>query len=97
MKFLPTHDYLAVEVIEEETTPGGIVVPPTAQGGLKTGIVKNAGPGRVEYGCVVKTSARRGMKVVFPAGNYPEVKDDEGKYLLVRETQILGWFEDEPL
>jgi len=95
MVFEPAHDFLAVIPIVEETTPGGIIVPKTVEGTICIGDVKAAGPGRVEYGCIVQTTVRRNMKIVYPAGKYPEVTDTDGtKYILVRETQILGRFPD---
>ncbi len=92
MNLRPLHDRVAVKRLEEEqTTPGGIVIPDTAKEKPQTGEVVAVGEGRVlDDGKVVPLDVKVGDKVLFGKYSGTEVTIGEEEYLLMREDDILA-------
>ncbi len=92
MNIRPLHDRVVVKRLEEEqTTPGGIVIPDTAKEKPQTGEVLAVGEGRVlEDGKVVPLDVKVGDKVLFGKYSGTEVTLGEDDYLIMREDDILA-------
>jgi len=92
MNLRPLHDRVAVKRLEEEqTSPGGIVIPDTAKEKPQTGEVVAVGEGRVlDDGKVVPLDVKVGDKVLFGKYSGTEVTIGEEEYLLMREDDILA-------
>lgn len=82
-----TQNYIAVEVIQNEKTEGGLVIPTTFEGDVKHGKVIHAGPGRYESGVFVETCVKPGDVVWFPSlANCYKVKS----LTILRETEVFA-------
>jgi len=91
----PLGDRVVVRPIEqEELTPGGIVLPETAKEKPQKGEVVAAGPGACnDDGKRIALEVKVGDKVLFAKYSGTEIKMDNEKYLILRESDILAVFE----
>ena len=92
MKFRPLHDRVVVKRVEEDTkTKGGIIIPETAQEKPMQGEIIAAGPGaRDESGKIVPLDVKAGDRILFGKWSGTEVKIDGTKYLIMKESDIMG-------
>ncbi|RPI56837.1 MAG: co-chaperone GroES [Chloroflexi bacterium] len=88
----PLADRVVVEPIErDEITASGIYVPETAKEKPQEGKVVAAGPGRRdESGKRIEMDVQEGDRVLFARYAGTEVKLQEKKYLILKETDILA-------
>ena len=91
-KLKPLADRLVVEPIErEEMTVGGIYVPETAKEKPQEGQVVAAGPGRKdEAGKRLPMDVAVGDHVLYARYAGTEVKIDDKKFLILKESDILA-------
>jgi chaperonin GroES len=76
-------------------TPSGIVLPETAKEKPQKGEVLSVGPGaRDEDGKRIAMDVRVGDKVLFAKYAGTEIKIDNEKLLILRESDILAIVED---
>src|SRR6187431_1744466 len=96
MKFRPLHDRVVVRRIEEDDrTPGGIIIPDTAQEKPQQGEVIAVGPGaRDESGKVQPLDVKAGDRVLFAKWSGTEVKIDGQDLLIMKESDIMGVLEE---
>ena len=87
----PLADRLVVEPIErDEVTASGIYVPETAKEKPQEGKVVAAGPGRRdESGKRVEMDVQEGDRVLYAKYAGTEVKLNDKKYLILKESDIL--------
>jgi len=92
----PLGDRLVVKPVEEEeTTPGGIVLPETAKEKPQKGEVLAVGPGaRDDAGKRIKMDVTKGDKVLYAKYGGTEIKVDGDKLLILKESDILALVED---
>jgi len=92
LKLKPLADRVVVEPIErEETTTAGIILPETAKEKPQEGKVLAVGPGRLdEKGERLPMEVKKGNKVLFAKFAGTEVKMDDKKLLIMRESDILA-------
>ena len=95
MKIRPLHDRVIVKrLAEERTSPGGIVIPDTAQEKPMEGEVVAVGPGaRNEQGQLVAMDVKAGDKILFGKYSGTEVKVDGEDLLVMREEDIMAVIE----
>jgi chaperonin GroES len=95
-KIKPMADRLLVKPLEEEeTTPGGIVLPETAKEKPQKGEVLAVGPGtRDDEGNRIAMDVSVGDKVLFAKYGGTEIKMDGDKLLILRESDILAILEE---
>lgn len=88
----PLGDRLIVEPIEsEDVTASGIVLPETAKEKPQQGKVLAVGPGRRdEEGKRIEMDVNEGETVLFAKYAGTEVKLDNKKYLILKETDVLA-------
>ena len=91
----PLGNRVVVEAIEQEDmTSGGIVLPETAKEKPQKGIVLAIGPGdRDEDGKRIPMDVKEGDTVLFAKYSGTEIKLDDKKVLILRETDLLGIFD----
>ncbi|MCK4499805.1 co-chaperone GroES [Candidatus Babeliales bacterium] len=94
-KLRPLFDRVLIKRLEsEQTSPGGIIIPDTAQEKTQTGTVVSVGTGRVSKdGSVRPLQVKEGNKILFGKFSGSEVKFDGEEYLILREDEILGTLE----
>ncbi len=92
MKLKPLGDRLIVEPIErEEMTASGIVLPETAKEKPMQGKVLAVGPGtRKDDGSRITVDVKEGDTVLYAKYAGTEVKIDDKKYLILKETDVLA-------
>ena len=92
MKFRPLHDRVLVRRVEsDEKTPGGIIIPDTAQEKPMEGEVIQVGQGaRDETGKLVPLDVKQGDKILFGKWSGTEVKMSGEEYLIMKESDIMG-------
>jgi len=92
LKLRPLGDRVLVEPIErEEITASGIYVPETAKERPQEGMVVAVGPGRKDDdGKVIPMDVKKGDRVLYAKYGGTEVKLEDKKYLILKETDILA-------
>ena len=88
----PLGDRLVVKPLEdEEVTPSGIVLPETAKEKPQKGEVLSVGPGaRDDDGKRIEMDVSVGDKVLFAKYGGTEIKMDNDKLLILRESDVLA-------
>ena len=88
----PLGERVVMEVAESEMkTASGIVLPDTAKEKPQEGTIVAVGTGKLlDNGERAKMEVKAGDKVLFSKYSGTEVKVDEKKYLVVRESDILA-------
>jgi chaperonin GroES len=88
----PLGNRVVVEPLEqEEVTAGGIVLPETAKEKPQKGAVLSVGPGeRDDEGKRIPMDVSVGDTVLFAKYSGTEVKIDNKKLLILRESDILA-------
>ncbi len=92
IKLRPLADRLVVEPIEqEEVTASGIILPETAKEKPQEGMVLAVGPGRYgEEDKRIPMNVKEGDKVLYAKYAGTEVKIDDKKLLILRESDVLA-------
>ncbi|MFO7946041.1 MAG: co-chaperone GroES [Armatimonadota bacterium] len=88
----PLGDRVLVKQVEaEEKSPGGIILPETAQEAPREGEVIAVGEGRMlDSGERSKMSVEEGDRVIYTQYGGTEVTIDGEEYLIVDENSILA-------
>jgi chaperonin GroES len=94
-KLKPLADRMVVEPIEqEEVTASGIFVPETAKEKPQEGKVIAVGPGRKDDdGERIAMDVAEGDRVLYAKYAGTEVKLDDKKYLILKESDVLAILE----
>ncbi|OUD15380.1 co-chaperone GroES [Thioflexithrix psekupsensis] len=92
MHIRPLHDRVVIKRMEEEqTTPGGILIPDTAKEKPARGKVLAVGNGKImENGQVRPLDVKVGDVVLFGKYSGTEVKVNGEEVLVMREDDIMG-------
>jgi chaperonin GroES len=95
MKLKPLDDRVVVKQSEaEEKTSGGIFLPDTAKEKPQIGKIVAVGPGKVlDNGNRGKMSVKKGDEVVYGKYMGNEIEIDDKKYVILRESDLLGVIE----
>ena len=95
LKLKPLADRVVVEPTEqEEMTASGIYVPETAKEKPQEGQVIAIGPGRKdEDGKRITMDVAKGDRVLYAKYGGTEVKLEDKKYLILKESDILAILE----
>ena len=91
MKLVPLFDKVVLkQLVAEETTKSGIVLPGSAQEKPQEAEVVAVGPGGMVDGKEVTMQVKVGDKVIYSkyAGN--EVKLEDEEYIIVKQNDILA-------
>jgi chaperonin GroES len=92
MKLRPLDDGVVIKPSEaEEKTSGGIYLPDTAKQKPQIGKVVAVGPGKIlENGKRSPMNIKKNDEVVFPRYIGSDVEIDGVKYVILKESDILG-------
>lgn len=94
MKLVPLGDRVVLkQIIAEETTKSGIVLPGQAKEKPQQAEVVAVGPGKTEDGKEVKMEVSVGQKVIFSEYAGTKVKLDDEEYIVVKQSDILAVIE----
>jgi chaperonin GroES len=92
MKLKPLDNRVVIEQLEaEEKTSGGIYLPDTAKEKPQIGKVVAVGPGNLlDDGKRGAMSVKKGDEVIYGKYVGNDVEVDSKKYVILRETDLLG-------
>jgi chaperonin GroES len=92
MKLRPLEDGVVIKQLEaEEKTAGGIILPDTAKEKPQMGKVVAIGPGKtLDNGKTAKMTVKKNDQVIYPKYIGNDVEIDGDKYIICRESDILG-------
>ena len=91
MKLVPLNDRVVLkQLVAEETTKSGIVLPGQAKEKPQQAEVIAVGPGGLVDGKEVKMEVKAGDKVIYSKYSGTEVEVDEVEYIIVRQNDILA-------
>lgn len=91
MKLTPLGDRVVLkQLVAEETTKSGIVLPGQSKEKPQQAEVVAVGPGGVIDGKEVKMEVKTGDQVIYSKYAGTEVKLDEEEYIIVRQNDILA-------
>lgn len=95
MKLVPLGDRVVLkQLVAEETTKSGIVLPGQAKEKPQQAEVIAVGPGGVVDGKEVTMQVKVGDQVIFSKYAGTEVKLDEVEYIVVKQNDILAVVEN---
>ena len=91
MKLVPLGDRVVLkQLVAEETTKSGIVLPGQSKEKPQQAEVIAVGPGVVVEGKEVKMEVKVGDQVIYSKYAGTEVKLDEDEYIIVKQNDILA-------
>jgi len=92
MKLRPLDDGVVIKQSEaEEKTAGGIILPDTAKEKPQIGKIVAIGPGKIlDNGKRSKMSVKKNDKVIYAKYMGSDVEIDGEKYVILKESDILG-------
>jgi len=92
MNLKPLDDRIVIKQSEaEEKTAGGIILPDTAKEKPQIGKVVAIGPGKLlDDGKRAKMSVKKKDEVIYGKYMGSEIEIDREKYVILRESDILG-------
>ena len=95
MKLKPLDDGIVIKQLEaEEKTSGGIILPDTAKEKPQIGKVVAVGPGKMlDNGKRGKLSVKKNDEVIYGKYMGNDVEIDGEKYVIIKESDILGIIE----
>lgn len=94
MKLVPLFDKVVLkQLIAEETTKSGIVLPGQAKEKPQQAEVIAVGPGGVVDGKEITMQVKTGDKVIYSKYSGTDVELDEEKYVIVKQSDILAVIE----
>lgn len=94
MKLVPLADRVVLkQLVAEETTKSGIVLPGQNKEKPQQAEVIAVGPGGVVEGKEVTMQVKVGDKVIFSKYSGTEVEVDDEKYVIVKQNDILAVIE----
>lgn len=95
MKLVPLGDKVVLkQLVAEETTKSGIVLPGQAKEKPQQAEVVAVGPGGVVDGKEVTMQVKVGDKVIYSKYAGTEVKLDDQEFIVVKQNDIVAIVED---
>lgn len=94
MKLVPLGDRVVIkQLVAEETTKSGIVLPGQAKEKPQQAEVVAVGPGGVIDGKEVTMQVKAGDKVIYSKYSGTEVEVNEEEFIIVKQSDILAIIE----
>ncbi len=91
MKLVPLGDRVVIkQLVAEETTKSGIVIPGQNKEKPQQAEVIAVGPGGMVEGKEVKMEVKVGDKVIYSKYSGTEVKIDDEEVIIVKQSDILA-------
>ena len=100
MKIRPLYDRVVVKRVEgnEAAMQGGLYIPDSAKEKPQEGEVAAIGKGkRLEDGSLVALDVHVGDRILFGKYSGSDIKLDGEEYMIMREDEILGILDKQPL
>jgi chaperonin GroES len=100
MKIRPLYDRVVVKRVEDkgDALQGGLYIPDSAKEKPQEGEVAAIGKGkRLEDGSLVALDVHVGDRILFGKYSGSDIKLDGEEYMIMREDEILGILDKQPL
>ncbi len=99
MKIRPLYDRIVVKRVEEaERMQGGLYIPDSAKEKPQEGEVVAVGKGkRLEDGKVATLDVQVGDRILFGKYSGSDIKIDGDEFLIMREDEVLGILDQQPV
>ena len=99
MKIRPLYDRVVVKRIEQkEQMQGGLYIPDSAKEKPQEGEVVAVGKGkRLENGTTVPLDVQPGDRILFGKYSGSDIKLEDEEYLIMREDEVLGILDAQPV
>src|ERR1041384_7102873 len=99
MKIRPLYDRIVVKRLEDkEQMQGGLYIPDSAKEKPQEGEVASVGKGkRLEDGKLVPLDVQFGDHILFGKNSGSDIKIDGEEYLTMREDEVLGILDQQPV
>jgi chaperonin GroES len=99
MKIRPLYDRIVVKRVEQkEQMQGGLYIPDSAKEKPQEGEVVAVGKGkRLENGTTVPLDVQPGDRILFGKYSGSDIKLDDEEYLIMREDEVLGILDAQPV
>src|ERR1700751_5298629 len=100
MKIRPLYDRVVIKRVEnkEGTMQGGLYIPDSAKEKPQEGEVVAVGKGkRLEDGKLVPLDVQVGDRILFGKYSGSDIKIDGEEYLIMREDEVLGILDQQPV
>ncbi len=100
IRIRPLYDRVVVKRVEDKETAmqGGLYIPDSAKEKPQEGEVVAVGKGkRLEDGKLVALDVRVGDRILFGKYSGSDIKLDGEEYMIMREDEILGILDKEPI
>ena len=99
MKIRPLYDRIVVKRIEEQQQmQGGLYIPDSAKEKPQEGEVAAIGKGkRLEDGKLVPLDVQVGDRILYGKYSGSDIKIDGEEYLIMREDEVLGILDQQPV
>ena len=95
MKLVPLGDRVVLkQLVAEETTKSGIVLPGQNKEKPQQAEVVAVGPGGMVEGKEVRMEVKVGDKVIYSKYSGTDVKLDDVEYIVVKQSDIVAIIED---
>ncbi len=95
MKLIPLGDKVVLQqLVAEETTKSGIVLPGQAKEKPQQAVVIAVGPGGIVDGKEVVMQVKVGDKVIYSKYAGTEVKLEDEEFIIVKQNDIVAVVED---
>lgn len=87
----PLSNYVLIEPVEvPDTTPSGLVLPESSKDRPNQGKVIAVGDGQMYDGKMISVNVSVGDMVLFPKYSGTELKLNNKKYIIMRDTDLFG-------
>lgn len=91
MKLVPLFDKVVLkQLVAEETTKSGIVLPGAAKEKPQQAEVIAVGPGGVVDGKEITMQVKTGNQVIYSKYSGTEIEIDDEKFVIVKQSDILA-------
>ena len=100
MKIRPLYDRVVIKRVEEKegTMQGGLYIPDSAKEKPQEGEVMAIGKGkRLEDGKLVALDVQVGDRILFGKYSGSDIKLEGTEYMIMREDEILGILDKQPV
>ena len=99
MDIRPLHDRIVVKRLEQqEAMQGGLYIPDSAKEKPQEGQVFAVGNGKkTEEGKIIPLDVKAGDRILFGKYSGSDIKLDGEEYLIMREDEVLGILDAQPV
>lgn len=93
IKIRPLNGRVVVELLGEQKTPAGLILPESSSSSFQIGKVYNISDGKIEAGFLYDHQVKVGDLVIFHSNSGYPINLDEKKFKMMPESEIMAIIE----